>query len=167
MREEECWSSIPEFSGYSVSNLGRVRNDRFRDRYLTPFPTGGGIIHVGMVRNGVQHHRSLGKLVAEAFLKPPNPNWDLPTPIYLNGDKLDCNSENLMWRPRWFANKYTRQFDQIFHATGQIRDIETGIVFRDIWDELIMIHGLLFSDIIQAIEYRTCVFPTYQRFEWA
>lgn len=163
----ECWSPIPEFPGYSVSNYGRVRNDRYPGRYMSHFQTGGGNIHVAMVKNGVQHNRGLAKLVAEAFLKVPNPNWDLPTPIYLNGDKTDCNSENLMWRPRWFANKYTRQFGLIFRTVGHIRDIETGIVFRDIWDELIMVHGLLFVDIVESIEYKTSVFPTFQRFEWA
>lgn len=163
----ECWTPIPEFPGYSVSNLGRVRNDRHVARYMSPFFTGGGNVHVAMVRDGTQYNRALAKLVAEAYLKPPNASWHLPTPILLNGDKTDCNSENLMWRPRWFANKYTRQFNQKFMTVGNIRDIETGIVFRDIWDELVMVHGLLFVDIVQAIEYRTTVFPTFQRFEWA
>jgi hypothetical protein len=162
----EVWSPIPEFPGYSVSDLGRVRNDEYNGRILSYLHTPGGNVHVAMVKKGVQHNRGLAKLVAQQFLKQPNPNWDNPTPIYLNGNKDDCSAENLMWRPRWFAMKYTRQFNQQYEKVGRIRDLETDNIVRDIWTQLIMVHGLLFSDIIQAIEDRTYVFPTFQRFEW-
>ena len=162
----ELWTPIYEFHGYSVSDLGRVRNDR-RDQVLKAFPTGGGNMHVGMVKEGVQRNRSLSLLVAQAYLKSPNPEWSLATPICLDGDKSNCAADNLMWRPRWFANQYTRQFDMTFSKIDPVRDMETGLVFRNIWTELIMVHGLLFWEIIQSIESRTYVFPTFQRFEWA
>lgn len=162
----EIWAPIEGFPQYSVSDQGRVRNDR-TDRRLVKFRTGGDHWHVGLMRDGTQHNRAVSRLVAEAFLKKPNDTWTLPTPINLNGDKNDCRSENLMWRPRWFALKYTRQFDVPWAKVDPIRDCETGIVFRDIWDELIMVHGLLYIEIMQAIIHQTYVFPTFQRFEWA
>lgn len=162
----ELWTPLDEFPRYSVSDLGRVRNDS-STRIMSPFKTGGGHVHVGLVKDGSQFNRSVAKLVAQSFLKLPNDSWSLPTPINLNGDKEDCRASNLMWRPRWFALKFTQQFDAAWTPVAPIRSRDTGIVFQDVWNELIMISGLLFSDIIESVSNRTYVFPTFERFEWA
>lgn len=162
----ELWKPIEEFPRYSVSDHGRVRNDR-TTRIMRPFRTGGGHLHVGLMGDGPQQNRSLAKLVAHSFLKQPSDTFSLPTPINLDGDKENCHASNLMWRPRWFALKYTQQFDVPWEDVGPIRSKETGIVYRDIWNELIMIHGLLFSEVVESIINNTYVFPTFECFEWA
>jgi hypothetical protein len=109
----EVWRQIYEFPGYSVSNMGRVRNDE-TGRIMALSRNQYGIVNVGLVLGRKQYKRSVALLVADAFL----PTWEsevFTSPIHLNGDRSDCRAENLMWRPRWFAAKYHRQF-----KTGRI-----------------------------------------------
>lgn len=159
----EDWLPVAEFPGYSVSQYGRVRNDA-TERIMAPCRTGGGHLHVGMVRNQIQYKRALSKLVCETFMPSPPVHFD--TPIHLDSDKSNCRLDNLLWRPRWFALKYTRQFDVPWEPVGRIRNARNGKVYEDIWSEVIMIKGLLFSEILESIMTNTYVFPTFDIFEW-
>lgn len=158
----EVWRQIYEFPGYSVSNMGRVRNDDM-NRTLTMLRNQYDIINVGLTRDRIQYKRSVAVLVANAFL-PSYESDAFDTPIHLNGDRSDCRAENLLWRPRWFAIKYHRQF-----RTGRISirktlvDDNTGSEYRN---SLVAAQtfGLLDSDIGWAVEHDSTVWPTYQRF---
>ena len=104
MREEQ----IPGHPGYKVRPNGEVIN--MFDRVLTPMTNLRGLLFVGLYYHGVKHNRSVALLVANAFLEPhSNPQFD--TPVHLDGDRTNCDVNNLMWRPRWFAVKWHRQFD--------------------------------------------------------
>lgn len=157
------WSPIPDFPGYSVSNLGRIRNDR-ADRIMALQRNQHGVVHVGLFRDGKQHKRAVALLVCEAFLPPPTPPT-FDTPIHLDGDRTNCRIDNLMWRPRWFAVRYHRQFtdDRPMGFRNPIRDKRTGQVFRNSM-EAATTFGLLDWDIFKATLNRTYVWPTYQEF---
>ncbi len=104
---DEIWAPIPDFPDYEVSNYGQVRNVRY-ESVLRPTMSNPWTIKVGLVRDGRQTSRSLKHLVAETFVEGRDDLFN--TPIQLNGDFTDVAAWNLLWRPRWFAVRYSRQF---------------------------------------------------------
>lgn len=105
------WVSIEEFPGYSVSSSGEVRNDN-TTRHLKIRSNKQGFIMVGLVREGVQHTRSVAMLVAHAFV----PYYDYSewsnSVIHLDGDRENCRADNLMWRTRAYAYAYHKMFSK-------------------------------------------------------
>lgn len=158
----EIWREIPDFPGYSISNMGRVLNDDTK-RIMTLSRNQSGILYVGLVQGRTQYKRSVAVLVAELFL-PTYGSDAFDTPIHLNGDRTDCRAENLMWRPRDFAIRFHKQFrtDHIL-VKRTIEDEKTGERFRNSM-AVAQRFGLIQYDIARAIETRTEVWPTYQRF---
>lgn len=160
----EQWTPILDFPGYSVSTSGHVRNDN-TGRILETNQNQYGVLCVGMMRDGVQYHRSVPKLVARAFVERQYGTFD--TPINLNGDRTDCRAKNLAWRPRWFAISYHRQFEQRYEGQGfpnRLRNTLTGKISKDTWACSIE-YGLLERDLILAVLNRTYVWPLYIIFE--
>ncbi len=157
------WSTIKDFPRYSVSEEGEVRNLR-TERRLKIKVNQYGVVGVGLMRDGVQFHRSVPLLVAQAFLTRPRPAFD--TPINLDGDRYNNIVSNLMWRPRWFAIAYNRQFKEAFPDAidAPIADINNPtIVFANSF--VCATHfGLLEKDLVLSILNRTYVWPTYQMF---
>jgi NUMOD4 motif len=162
MHEYEAWEVIPLFPDYSVSNYGRVRSDKF-ERILALNVNQYGLVQVGLMRDGIQHHRSVPLLVAKAFLPPLHGPFD--TPINLDGDRYNNHVENLTWRPRWFAIKYNQQFRHPYHNSIQapIIDLKTDEVSENSF-ECAKRYGLLEEDLVLSILNRTYVWPTYQEF---
>lgn len=159
------WVRIPDFPGYSVSDQGQVRNDH-TGRLLVLTQNQHGVCQVGMMHEGVQYKRSVARLVAEAHLEPSHLEA-FDTPINLDGNRMNNHIINLMWRPRWFAIKYHRQFS-FFVSLGpsireRIQEIHTGIHYPDSWEAATR-HGLLDKEILIATLNRTYVWPTYQEF---
>lgn len=158
----EDWREIPSFPGYSVSDMGRIRNDE-TDRILTLTRNQQGIVLVGLYRSLMQHKRSVVRIVAEAFL-PPYPNKAFDTPINRDGDRSNNDVSNLLWRPRWFAVKYFQQF-----SNGQrgfdvpVVETKTEEWFPTSWEAATK-YGLLDREILVATIGRTYVWPTYQTF---
>lgn len=159
---DEQWLTIDEFPDYSVSSYGRVRND-LTGRILSLSTTQFGLVNVGMMSGGVQYHRSVPKLVAKAFL-PVRPE-PFDTPINLDGDRNNNRVDNLVWRPRWFAVKYNRQFRYPYHnpILSPLVENKTGEVCQNS-SECAVRYGLLEEDIVLSILNRTYVWPTYQEF---
>lgn len=159
----EHWREIRSFQGYSVSDLGNVRNDA-TGRYMTLLQNQHGVINVGLTKDLIQHKRSVARLVATAFLdEPPAETFD--TPINLDGDRSRNVVENLMWRPLWFARKYFQQFEDGGPCSFAfpIEDTNTGEVFESSW-QAATTFGLLDREILIATVNRTYVWPTYQMF---
>lgn len=160
----ENWKTIDEYPNYSVSDQGRVRNDR-TDRILAISQIPSGHCYVGVVGpTGTQAKRMVSKFVASAFVYRPQYNFN--TPIHLDGDLGNCVASNLQWRPRWFAMKYTRQFRERQWNHAPVRDKKTGEVYEDLWP-LVIQKGLLHRDILLAAANSTYVFPTMEFYEWA
>lgn len=159
----ETWLEIFEFPGYSVSSWGRVRND-YSGRVLTLLRNQHGVTHVGMNRGGIQHKRGVAKLVAERFLTHKTED-DFDTPIHLDGDRTNNEATNLAWRPKWFADMYTRQWNtRGARIVVPIVDIDSGERYVDSTDAA-RTHGLLERDILESVSTGVKVFPTLQRFE--
>lgn len=158
----ETWKPIDFFPGYSVSDHGRIRTDK-TGRILALNENQFGVLQVGLMRDGVQHHRSVPLLVAKAFILRENIPFD--TPINLDGDRHNNRVDNLVWRPRWFAIKYNQQFRQPYEnpIMSQIIDLNTREISENSF-ECARRYGLLEQDLVLSILNRTYVWPTYQEF---
>jgi NUMOD4 motif len=158
----EEWALIPLFPEYSVSSYGRVRADR-SGRILALSENQYGVVHVGLMRDGEQKHRSVPLLVAKAFL--PELSGPFDTPINLDGDRRNNSVDNLAWRPRWFAIKYNQQFRYPFEGRIEepIVELKTGQVSENSF-ECAKRYGVLENELVFAIMHRTYVWPTYQEF---
>jgi hypothetical protein len=164
---EEEWATLDEFPNYSISTYGRVLT-RSSERIKVPTQNLQNVPHVLLMRDRRQYRRSLPLLVATTFIPVPHDHFD--TPINLNGDRMDNNIENLVWRPRWFAIKYNQQFrpGYIPAYTKPIENAETHEWFADTLAAATK-YGLLDTEIWLAILNRTYVFPTnqiYQMIDW-
>lgn len=160
------WASLETlgFPGYEVSNDGLVKNV-VTGRILKMSSNQEGIVRVGLMKReeGKQCTVSLIRLVARMFVQGRSATFD--TPIQLNGNRSDCSAENLMWRPRWFAVKFYRQFetttDPLFKA--KIYDVETSREYMDS-REAASVNGLIEQDILLSVANNSPCFPTWQRF---
>jgi hypothetical protein len=162
MKEE--WVKIPDFTDYSISSYGRVRNDN-RERMVKPSVTRSGMVKVGLYKAGAQYTRAVRLLVAETFVGGRSEKFD--TPINLDGDQLNCRADNLLWRPRWFAWKYASQFLIIekYVGKGPIIDRKSGVVYEDVVQASIT-NGLLVRELLMTLVTKTPIFPTWQIFDW-
>ena len=158
----EEWKSIKYFPEYSISSYGRVRSDK-TGRILSLNDNQFGVVQVGLMKDGIQYHRSVPLLVAKAFI--PQESVPFDTPINLDGDRHNNRLENLVWRPRWFAIKYNQQFrhpyENPIHA--RIIDLKTREVSENSF-QCACRYGLLEQDLVLSILNRTYVWPTYQEF---
>lgn len=89
----ERFIKISGYDNYSVSNKGRVRNDK-SGRILKLHTIPQGYFQAQLSKGGKVYHLLVHRLVAEAFL--PNPN-QFPIINHINEDKGDNRVENLEW----------------------------------------------------------------------
>jgi hypothetical protein len=160
------WRDIEEFPGYRISETGNVASSGGRPLRLSKNQY--GVLYVGMMREldgeREQVKRSIALLVAKTFLpEPDNDRFD--TPIHLDGDRSNCRADNLMWRPRWFAVMFHKQFKngRIDRFTLPIQEEHTGEILHNSREACIR-YGLLGTDILHSVNNGTFVFPTGQRF---
>lgn len=157
------WVPVPGFPGYSLNPLGEVRKDS-SGRVLASKVNQWGVVYVGLMRENKQRQRSVALLVASTFI--PHPIGPMDTPIHMDGDRYNNTVDNLVWRPRWFARAYNRQFKNSYHNSIEepIRDIASREEFRNSY-ECAVTFGLLERDLVLSILNMTYVWPTYQQFE--
>lgn len=158
----ERWLPLRDYPGYSASDAGWIRNDK-RDTKLA-IVRSSRRPYVCLIKNGVQVKRGLSLLIAEAFVQTERKEY-FTTPIHLDGDVSNCQAVNLVWRPRWFALKHTRQFRLAYGDTDPVINLTTRHIYRDVWD-VVFEHGVLYMDVLESIYNKTYVFPLYQTFEW-
>lgn len=89
----EEWKKVPTAPGYSLSNQGRVRNDRTR-RILKRILAERGFFKVNLINGTERVTVNIHRMVAKLFI--PNPD-SLPEVIHINGDKSDMRVSNLEW----------------------------------------------------------------------
>lgn len=161
----ETWRPLQDYPGYSISDQARVRNDD-TGAILKTSQNNFGIAQVALYRRRERFTRSLTVLVAQTFLDP-HPLEAFDTPIQLNGDRGDNSIENLMWRPRWFAIDYHRQF-HISHSS-----IVTPVIELDTWEQYpsswvaAITFGLIDRELVKSIMTQRWIWPTYQHFRVA
>lgn len=165
--EQEIWKTVDEFPNYEVSNKGRIVHAS-TERIKQTSINAQGIVMIAFFEGGRQNVRSLPLVVANHFLSRDDVPEIFNTPIHLNGDKTDCRVSNLMWRPRWFAVKYHKQFEyEDFgkHAFKQpIQLMETGEVYENTWDAAMEL-GLIEVDIVVDTLNGNPTFPDWYHFE--
>ena len=89
----DTWSKIDEYSNYSVSRNGDIRNDR-TGKLKTGRLNRYGYPVVDLYSNGERQTERIHRLVAEAFV--PNPECK-PQVNHINGDKTNNSADNLEW----------------------------------------------------------------------
>lgn len=156
---EEQWQPILEFPTYSISNQGRVFNHR-TNRVMRTSRNNFGHMKISLVDEyGYRRDQSVAKLVAEAFVDAPNLLCDQV--VVLDGDFTNLFAENLAWRPKWFAWRFTRQLKvkQPNHYYNlPVFNLETGETYDSIV-EAGMREGLLFDDIWRSTYSGSPCFP--------
>ena len=146
---DEVWVTIHDFPNYKISSSGRVANAK-TGNILKESLTKHGVVKIGLVHEGVQYTRSMSVLVAEMFVDGKTDLFN--TPVHLDGNHLNNRSDNLVWRPRWFAWKYSRQFNELEPGQnrGPIIDLKSGDVYKDMVS-VATHNGLLISDIWKSV----------------
>jgi hypothetical protein len=171
---------IEGFPAYDITNWGRVLNLRTK-RSMVLSPTMNGDLTVGLTREGHQYRYSVKGLVAKAFCNfeylsdrgvvgrafISNETELFNTPVLLDGDKYNLYFENIVWRPRWFAWRYTNQFTDLipWYQFGPIQEVGTNNVYDSYMDAAID-NGVLCVDIRESIYNSRLIFPTWQKFEY-
>lgn len=171
---------IEEFPAYDITNHGRVFNLNTR-REMKLSPTQHDDLTVGFTKEGRQYRYSVKGLVARAFcnfqyhesvgvnVKAFTQNYTerSNTPVLLDGNKYNLYFENIVWRPRWFAWRYSNQFVRTmpwFHY-GPVQEINTGTVY-DTYLAAAIDNGELCVDIRQSANEGYPVFPLFNRFSF-
>jgi len=89
----ESWKKIKNYENYSVSDYGRIRNDK-TDRILKPSNNTHGYLFVGLWKNGVRKNHKIHRLVANAYIVNPE---NKRTINHIDGIKANNLVENLEW----------------------------------------------------------------------
>lgn len=160
---DDVWVPLKDFPKYDINLRGEVRN-ALTGRIIKPSLSSHGLPKVGLIYGGRQYTRLVRTLVAEMFVSGQNDIFN--TPINLDGDPMNNHATNLLWRPRWFAYKYHRQFDDLppYHEIGPVFDLGTQIEYFSVYDVATK-HGLLMGEVWKSIHFKTPVFPTNQLFD--
>ena len=164
MQFVEEFRVIPEFPRYSVSNYGRVRNER-TGRIMAESPNQFGDFSVGLTDGHGQFRRSVRLLVARAFVEGEDSKFN--TAMLLDGNKRNLRADNIVWRPRWFAWEYTRQFnsDYTWYESGPIID-DYGVEYETVFSAAVT-NGELCVDIYQSLYDRDRrVFPFGRQYQY-
>lgn len=157
------WEEVPGFPLYVINRDGQVRR-RDREYPVMVHQNQQEVAYVSLMTEAEQFHRGLARLVLKTFVPQKLDAFD--TPINLDGDRMNCCVDNLMWRPRWFAIQYHLQFKHRFEDPIEqpIIDVDSGRHFQSSWDACTKL-GLLEKDLVASIDNFTVVWPTYQRFQ--
>lgn len=92
----EEWRTIYSFPWHSVSNEGRVRNEK-TNTILKQRALSNGNQYVSLNALGKGYPKNVAVLVANAFI--PNPT-NATRVDFIDGDKTNCHVDNLKWHER-------------------------------------------------------------------
>lgn len=123
------WKSVNGYEGiYEISETGLVRNLRrdpknrtYPGKILTPGKTGSGYLFVCLSVNGITENKMIHRLVAETFISNPD---GLPEVNHKDGDKENCNAENLEWCTRSYNLKHAVDTGLRYSQCNIIRGVE-------------------------------------------
>lgn len=97
MSEREIWKDVPGYERYSVSTLGRVKNN-ITNKVLSTRKAGNGYLRVNLRKGNVKYEKPrvmhVHRLVTEAFLPPV---VGKPCVNHIDGDKTNNCVKNLEW----------------------------------------------------------------------
>lgn len=133
----ETWKDIPDFDGYQISDLGRLRCCRDNHgritgiyRIIRPSVDKEGYFYMSMSKMAdtpkKQYRKRVNRLVAEAFIGPsPQPNMVVD---HKDDNKQNNRASNLQWKT--FAENSTLASKAGLYKTKMVRIIETGEIFN-------------------------------------
>lgn len=153
------WAPLYEFPNYEVSRSGEVRSTK-SGRIIAPSKTMQGAVKVGLNdHDNIQRTRSVKTLVAEAFVDGRNATFN--TPVHRDGNQENNHADNLCWRPRWFALKWTREFNQ---------DLPSGEFEHYYYEPIFEINQRQYYDHVAHAAQATCclhwdIFKSVNRLE--
>ena len=150
------------YPGYSVSDMGDIRND-YTGRILKPSYSQAGVLKVGMMNRdeNVQEVHGVASLVALCFLPGGEPGDCV---INKDGNRANNDVDNLAWRPNWFAKRYHRQFRMVSPLiVTRLLCVDTEEIFENSADAA-KHFGLLERDILRSVSSGMPVFPIMYRF---
>lgn len=103
----EVWKKIEGFSGYYISNIGRVRSiKRGKEKILKAKINKYGYYEVALQTDDYkQKMKRVHRLVAEAFI--PNPS-NLSEVNHKDENKLNNNVDNLEWLSHGDNSRYSK-----------------------------------------------------------
>lgn len=162
--QDPDWEELEEFPNYAVSSHGHVVNMK-TDRDLKPSRNQQGHVKVSLYRDKQLLTRSVALLVAQTFVERPSIHFD--TPVHLDGDYSNCFADNLMWRPRWYAIKYHKQF--VYEAFAEdarpfpLLELKSGERYESVRDACVK-NGLYCFDVVKSYTEETFTPLTFQEF---
>jgi hypothetical protein len=163
------WCDIQEFPQYAISDDGRVVNLLSGNERKTNLNQ-QGIRMVILMRDGGRNTVMVAKLVADHFLSREGIPDLFDSVVHRNGDKGDCRVSNLVWRPRWFAVAYHRQFlpenEHLRRSPSwavYLRSTDT--VYETTWEAAID-NCMINMDIVTDLSHDRNTFPFGQWFEY-
>lgn len=121
----EIWKVVSEFPIYSVSNLGRVRNNE-RNYIMHGGYDRDGYRQVTLSYNDKQYNRRICRLVAIAFI--PNPD-NLPVVNHKDENKENDHVDNLEWCTVKYNNNYGTRLQK---TRKMVRCVENNCVFESV-----------------------------------
>lgn len=158
--------TIPDFPEYLVDIDGQVYTER-TGLPRRPSLTREGAVKIILSRNGKPYTRSLARIVAEAHVYNDHDPDIFDTPIHLDNDLSNNHSDNLAWRPRWFAVKYQAQYwnPEYRYAKVRVEDTQTDVIYGSLV-EACQTFGLLYVDVLNSCTRGGTVFPTWKIFRF-
>lgn len=157
---------IDGFEDYLIAEDGEVYT-AWKHRRIRPSLTREGATKITLYRDGQPFTKSLPLLVAKAHLYNDHDPDLFDTPIHLDNDLSHNHVDNLMWRPRWFAVKYQRQYWNVEFRTSRIPVVD--VQREEVYDNIMQPcqrFGLLFIDVFDSCNRGTTVFPTGKTFRY-
>lgn len=117
----ETWKAIKGYEGiYEISNLGRVRNIKRKNKIVKSYTTKLGYQRVQLSKNGKFKNLLIHRLVADAFLPKPD-NKDVIN--HKDFDRSNNNVENLEWLTYKENSHYS--MDRMVEAQLKVRKSST------------------------------------------
>ena len=89
---------INDFADYYISRNADIYS-KLTEKFLTPQLINKGYYRVGLCKNGVQNHKRVHRLLAEAFIPNDDPA-NKPEIDHINRIPTDNRLENLKWSDR-------------------------------------------------------------------
>lgn len=129
----EQWVRIAEFPNYFISDQGDIHHEnRQRPRNISINHRGFPVLTLWQEGNPTRYLRQLNKLVAEAFLPPPE-HPSLNAVWHIDGDLLNCRASNLKWdrRDRVIAWNSMHREGYKPYKTPMVADNRTGLVYAN------------------------------------
>jgi len=165
LQRQELWKPIPGFSIYEVSDRGFVRNAT-TGRIMSTSVNNYGHLKISLWDDwGRRRTRSVALMVAMAFCERHDLLCD--NVVMLDTDLTNVVAENLVWRPRWFAWQYARQFRipiRRHYEVLPILNVTQDIEYRSIV-ECAMTEGLLFNDIWRSTYSADRIYPHFNVYQ--